>query len=106
MLFFAVFCGFLAENQREHMVEHQREKQYMKSLLEDLQNDIADLKIDTAFWREQFKRIAFIQKEIKNPWKKEIKCFYISIQIICVGMKDSYTTIALLHNLRMAATFG
>ena len=36
MLFLAVFCGFLAENQREHMVEHQREKQYMESLLSDL----------------------------------------------------------------------
>ena len=32
MLFIAVFCGFLAENQREHMVEHQREKQFMLSL--------------------------------------------------------------------------
>ena len=39
MLFLAVFCGFLAENQREHMVEHQREKQYMESLLSDLAAD-------------------------------------------------------------------
>lgn len=41
MLFFAVFCGFLAENQREHMVEHQREKQFMATLIEDLKDDIA-----------------------------------------------------------------
>src|SRR5947207_12511064 len=41
MLFLAVFCGFLAENQREHMVEHQREKQYIRSLLNDLRLDIA-----------------------------------------------------------------
>ena len=39
MLFLAVFCGFLAENQREHIVEHQREKQYMASLLSDLAAD-------------------------------------------------------------------
>ena len=39
MLFLAVFCGFLAENQREHMIEHQREKQYMRSLLSDLVAD-------------------------------------------------------------------
>ena len=39
MLFLAVFCGFLAENQREHMIEHQREKQYMESLLSDLAAD-------------------------------------------------------------------
>jgi hypothetical protein len=39
MLFLAVFCGFLAENQREHMVEHKRAKQYIKSFVEDLKID-------------------------------------------------------------------
>ncbi len=39
MLFLAVFCGFLAENQREHLVDHQREKQYIRSLLQDLKQD-------------------------------------------------------------------
>jgi len=43
MLFLAVFCGFLAENQREHFVEHSREKQFMKSLTEDLETDTAEL---------------------------------------------------------------
>ena len=43
MLFLAVFCGFLAENQREHYVEHQREKQYISSYLEDLKADIHQL---------------------------------------------------------------
>ncbi len=43
MLFLAVFCGFLAENQREHMVEHRREKGYMHSLIEDLQTDTSNL---------------------------------------------------------------
>ena len=41
MLFLAVFCGFLAENQREHMIEHKREKQFITSLINDLQLDIA-----------------------------------------------------------------
>jgi len=39
MLFLAVFAGFLAENQREHILEHQREKVLMKSMLKDLQTD-------------------------------------------------------------------
>lgn len=39
MLFLAVFCGFLAENQREHMVEHQREKKYALQLISDLRAD-------------------------------------------------------------------
>ena len=43
MLFLAVFCGFLAENKREHMVEHQREKKYMISLVEDLETDTSEL---------------------------------------------------------------
>jgi hypothetical protein len=36
MLFLAVFCGFLAENQREHLIEHKREKQFIVTMLEDL----------------------------------------------------------------------
>ncbi|MES1219501.1 MAG: hypothetical protein ABUT20_28625 [Bacteroidota bacterium] len=40
MLFLAVFCGFLAENQREHYIEHQREKQFIRSVVEDLNTDI------------------------------------------------------------------
>lgn len=43
MLFLAVFCGFLAENQREHYIEHLREKQYMQSLLEDLVQDTLEM---------------------------------------------------------------
>jgi hypothetical protein len=43
MLFLAVFCGFLAENQREHLIEHRREKEYMSSMLNDLQADTSML---------------------------------------------------------------
>ncbi len=44
MLFLAVFCGFLAENKREHMVEHSRAKAYAQSLYKDLRNDTAEIK--------------------------------------------------------------
>ena len=30
MLFLAVFCGFLAENFREHLVERRQEKEYRR----------------------------------------------------------------------------
>src|SRR6187551_1122786 len=43
MLFLAVFAGFLAENWREHVVEHQRAKQYAKTLLKDLSSDTTEL---------------------------------------------------------------
>lgn len=39
MLFLAVFCGFMAENQREHLIEHRREKVYMSSMLTDIRAD-------------------------------------------------------------------
>ena len=39
MLFLAVFCGFLAENLREHFVEKKREKEYIRSMIEDLKTD-------------------------------------------------------------------
>ena len=50
MLFLAVFCGFLAENQREHYIEHLREKQYMITMLEDLKNDTSSLAECVAYW--------------------------------------------------------
>ena len=43
MLFLAVFCGFLAEYQLEHVVEHNREKQYIESMIVDLKTDSIDL---------------------------------------------------------------
>ena len=43
MLFLAVFCGFLAENFREHLIEHAKEKVFVKSLAEDLKKDTARL---------------------------------------------------------------
>lgn len=45
MLFLAVFCGFLAENIREHRVENTRAKEYAKSLLNELYEDTVQLKL-------------------------------------------------------------
>src|SRR5436190_5369929 len=59
MLFLAVFCGFLAENQREHMVEDQRAKALAKNLYKELYED----------------SIA-VQKIIENRKKKESECRY------------------------------
>ena len=39
MLFLAVFCGFLAENIREHRVEKERAEQYIFSFCSDLKRD-------------------------------------------------------------------
>ncbi len=57
MLFLAVFCGFLAENQREHIMEHQRERQYMITMLEDLKADIPLLDSTVNEWNQVNKSI-------------------------------------------------
>src|ERR1700754_3373212 len=46
MLFLAVFCGFLAENIREHVVENDRAKEFSLSLIQDLQNDTAAISVE------------------------------------------------------------
>ena len=48
MLFLAVFCGFLAEYQLEHIIENKREKQYIVSLVRDVEMDIESLKHSSA----------------------------------------------------------
>jgi uncharacterized protein YutE (UPF0331/DUF86 family) len=67
MLFLAVFCGFLAENQREHMIEHQREKQYMTTLLEDLKADTLLLNETIKYWQKVNESIDSVTDAIIFP---------------------------------------
>lgn len=53
MLFLAVFCGFLAENQREHIVEHKRETQYIRSLVQDVKTD----SLQIGQWLIQYRQL-------------------------------------------------
>lgn len=57
MLFLAVFCGFLAENLREHNAEKEREKQYIASLISDLKDDTLNI---TAHIHDMEKGILFL----------------------------------------------
>jgi hypothetical protein len=59
MLFLAVFCGFLAENRREHIVEHQREKKFARRLLSDLRQD-------SIFFENRIKLLEKRQKDHKS----------------------------------------
>jgi hypothetical protein len=49
-----VTVDFVAENQREHMVEHRREKQYLSSLIADLKYDTAQFSIRVRQFEEKF----------------------------------------------------
>ena len=69
MLFLAVFCGFLAENQREHMIENRRVKESMKEVVENLKYDIVRCRLNAATNVE----IALGIDSLRNELKKAIK---------------------------------
>ena len=67
MLFRAVFCGFLAEYQLEHTIEHQREKQYMVTMLEDLKSDTVRLAEAVSYWHDINNSIDSVSDAIQFP---------------------------------------
>jgi len=66
MLFLAVSCGFLAENQIEHMVDHQREKQYIRSLRKDLSGDIDQISFNQAELKQFISEIDSIAADFSD----------------------------------------
>jgi len=67
MLFLAVFLGFIAENIREHVVEHSRSKEYAVSLVQDLQNDTAAISIQKKSGRIFIAVVDSLLKLSKKP---------------------------------------
>jgi hypothetical protein len=67
MLFLAVFLGFLAENIREHQVETNRELEYMKSLTEDLDDDVHNLDSMIAFEQTGIKQLDTLIDLLNDP---------------------------------------
>ena len=67
MLFLAVFCGFMAENIREHRIEQQRAKQFARSLLNDLKEDTAALHIAIIYGNKKVSAIDSLFRQIEKP---------------------------------------
>jgi hypothetical protein len=68
MLFLAVFSGFLAEYQLEHVIENSREKQFIQSFIEDLKIDIASIDRNLLFQdkrRSQLDSMIYLLSEQK-----------------------------------------
>ena len=80
MLFLAVFSGFMAENYREHIVEHEREKQYMESMLQDLKQDNIQLKSILNSFETKLAFKDSLLMELANPeiFKSSSKAYYFS----------------------------
>jgi hypothetical protein len=103
MLFLAVFCGFLAEYQLEHVVEHNREKQYIESMVDDLKTD----SIRIAFFINANKRQvsgfdSLLQNIYHTPYTdSSIKTLYYfkeTFTLIQSKINFSKTTISQLKN--------
>jgi len=94
MLFLAVFCGFLAENQLEHKIEKDREKQYMISLLEDLHIDTVELQGEYQLGEQQRAVADTLIEAINNqePTSDNIKKIYLlsanSTRVVSVGFQN------------------
>jgi hypothetical protein len=69
MLFLAVFCGFLAENQREHIIEHRRAHDYAITLVKDLATDTSNINSSVKYYSDY---ISLMDSLIKMAVKKEI----------------------------------
>ena len=67
MLFLAVFCGFLAENFREHKIEHKRAKQFAISLLNDLKEDTIALTTTINYGYSKIKSIDSLIVQLDLP---------------------------------------
>ena len=57
MLFLAVFCGFMAENIREHKIEHQRAEDYAMSLMEEVTSDTMALNHSISYYKTKTESI-------------------------------------------------
>jgi len=71
MLFLAVFCGFLAEYQLEHMIEKQKARQYITSFIQDLEIDEKQLDQLIPAFMEKDKLLDTLLQKIRgiNPSK-------------------------------------
>ena len=101
MLFLAVFCGFLAEYKLEHVIEHTREKEYIRSMLEDLGKDTANLSSVINNFQENENRLDNLMlrfddgiKVFNNEWTKEFVLFALS------GYEDFVYTDRTLQQLK------
>ncbi len=101
MLFLAVFCGFLAENIREHKVERDREKQYIISMIEDLKKDTTNLSEITV----KFEKLSLVLDTVLLKFDEGTTTFSQSwsnnfVRVVKGGYPDYYYTDRTLQQLK------
>ena len=84
MLFLAVFCGFLAEYQLEHVIENSREKQFIKSYIEDLKTDTASISSNLVYQETRKQQLDSMMKflETQTIRGNESELYYLGRLLI------------------------
>ena len=100
MLFLAVFCGFLAENQREHFVEHQKEKQYIRSLTSDGKTDTANIIVMLRWFNSIQKSCNTVLDNFDSFSKKYIIRTAINYNNVIDGFPDFIYTDRTMQQLK------
>src|SRR5206468_7598101 len=67
MLFFAVFCGFLAQNFLEHRLEKEKGNQYVRSMIEDILSDSTKINQTLEFTKKQQPGLDSLSVLFDNP---------------------------------------
>lgn len=81
MLFLAVFCGFLAENFREHVVEKERGEELAKSFYQELKNDSVTAVIKSQNRIKQETALLYLVKYFKDSSLDNVsKTFALNFQ--------------------------
>jgi len=105
MLFLAVFCGFLAEYQLEHVIEHKREKQYMRTLVEDLKNDIIGLEECLQFWKRLDQKIDSTRPLLKNSLSNDNLEEIYEMAAMLIDFNDFIYSDRTIEQLRNSGNF-
>lgn len=92
MLFLAVFLGFLAENQREHFVEHQREKKFARRLLSDLRQDSIFFETRIKLLEERQKAHKRFLEIMTNPVRPADWAVMREFVPLLTGTSNDFTT--------------
>jgi hypothetical protein len=102
MLFLAVFCGFLAENFREHVVEKKREQQYIQKLIHDLTRDTTNINVFIGGRlireRQAYQLITMLTASDRNEHLADIYYFARLMSILNLVFTPSNATMQQLKN--------
>ena len=81
MLFFAVFCGFLAEYQLEHKIEKDRARELAKSFYEKLKGDSVNVIMKAEYRIKQENALKYLMKYFKDSSLTNVsKTFTVNFQ--------------------------